>query len=147
MTGITIRDALISDIPAITAIENGAFSSPWPEKLLRDFIEYDDRLCLIADIGNEPAGYLNALFAVDEYHIGSLAVKPEFRRRGVGAALVRELIKRAHAANGMYIFLEARQSNTAARELYSGLGFIEVSKRRNYYESPREDAILMTLYL
>ena len=147
MTDILIREARLSDIPAIMSLETGAFSVPWPENLLRDFIEYSDRLCLVADVGNESVGYLNAMFALDEYHIGSLAVKPELRRNGIGGALVRELIKYACASDAKYIFLEARESNSAARALYAAFGFEEVSKRRNYYESPREDAILMTLYL
>ena len=147
MTDILIREALVIDIPAIMSIETGAFSAPWPEKLLRDFIEHSDRLCLVASVGDEIVGYLNAMFALDEYHIGSLAVKPEQRRHGIGGALVRELIKYARTSDAKYIFLEARESNAAARALYAGYGFEEVSKRRNYYESPPEDAILMTLYL
>ena len=147
MTNITIRDATADDIPGISRIEELSFSMPWPRSVLADFIEADDRICIVAEADGAVLGYLCAIHVLDEYHIGSVAADPAWRNSGIGSALVGELVSRARASEGQYMFLEVRESNTAARRLYAAFGFSEVATRRNYYDSPTEDAILMTLIL
>ena len=147
MTNITIRDAIADDIAEINRIEALSFSVPWPQSVLADFIEANDRICLVAEASGAVVGYLCAIHVLDEYHVGSVAADPALRRSGIGGALVGELVSRARIAEGQYMFLEVRESNAAARRLYAAFGFSEVATRRNYYESPPEDAILMTLIL
>ena len=147
MTGFTIRDARPEDISDICAIEGSSFSVPWPRSVLLNFITEEDRICTVAEADGRIGGYICTLSVLDEYHIGSIAAEPALRGRGIGTALVADLIGRARRNGGQYIFLEVRESNAAARALYAKLGFAEVAKRRNYYESPPEDAVLMTLFL
>ena len=87
------------------------------------------------------------MLAADEGYISNVAVDPEHRRQGIGGALIAELVRRAQERSLVFLTLEARESNAPARALYAQHGFSDVGVRKNYYEKPREDAILMTLFL
>lgn len=88
-------------------------------------------------------GYLVARHMADEGEILNVAVAPTDRRRGVGRALVRAGLRRLTALGARQVYLEVRESNLAARELYRSFGFVEVARRANYYRRPVEDAILL----
>lgn len=87
------------------------------------------------------AAYITATVVADEMNIDSVAVAPECRRKGYASALIDLAIKEAKAA---VVMLEVRESNTAAISLYQSLGFEKVGLRKNYYERPVENAVLMT---
>lgn len=87
------------------------------------------------------AAYITATVVADEMNIDSVAVAPEYRRKGYASALINLAIKQAKAA---VVMLEVRESNTAAISLYQSLGFEKVGLRKNYYERPVENAVLMT---
>ena len=87
------------------------------------------------------AAYITATIVADEMNIDSVAVAPEYRRKGYASALINLAIKQAKAA---VVMLEVRESNTAAISLYQSLGFEKVGLRMNYYERPVENAVLMT---
>lgn len=87
------------------------------------------------------AAYITATVVADEMNIDSVAVAPEYRRKGYASALINLAIKEAKAA---VVMLEVRESNTAAISLYQSLGFEKVGLRKNYYERPVENAVLMT---
>lgn len=87
------------------------------------------------------AAYITATVVADEMNIDSVAVAPEYRRKGYASALIDLAIKEAKAA---VVMLEVRESNTAAISLYQSLGFEKVGLRKNYYERPVENAVLMT---
>lgn len=89
------------------------------------------------------AGYAVAHHAADEGEILNLAVAPAHHRRGIGRALVEEVLARLAARGVRAVFLEVRASNTAARALYAGVGFREVGRRARYYRRPVEDAIVL----
>ena len=93
-------------------------------------------------IGSRPA--LEVI--VDEGYIFNVAVSEDYRRRGVGYALVRELVTCGMKNSLCFITLEVRESNSAAIALYSKFGFIRVGERKNYYSDPSENAVLMTKY-
>ena len=76
-----------------------------------------------------------------------MAVSPDARRRGIGDALVSGILERAKKLQLSFVTLEVRESNQGAIALYRKHGFMAVGRRKNYYEQPREDAILMTIYL
>lgn len=78
-----------------------------------------------------------------ELHINNLAVHPGYRGRGVASQLLDEMLIRAYAKEVTVGYLEVRASNEAAAELYKAYGFAAIGRRRNYYEHPREDAIVM----
>jgi ribosomal-protein-alanine N-acetyltransferase len=82
-----------------------------------------------------------------ELHVYNVAVKPELRRRGVAARLVRAVLEWARLKGGELAFLEVREGNRPAQELYRGCGFAFAGRRRQYYAAPVEDALLMSVSL
>lgn len=139
---VAIRSRLPADVETLEAIEQESFATPnWTGQ---DFLRYD---CLIADLNGEIAGFLifRMVFSGDAAHpaereILNLAVRHAFRRQGIASALISELLKSSGA-----VFLEVRESNRAAQNLYRKLGFAEVGRRPNYYHSPDETAIVMNM--
>lgn len=93
------------------------------------------------------AGYIIARETAGELHINNVAVRPEFRRRGIGAALLEQVIQEARRRKANTAFLEVRSSNLAAQALYEKSGFRAIARRANYYSEPREDAVVMCLAL
>ena len=89
-------------------------------------------------------GYVGLLAVVDEGYITNVAVRPDCRCQGVASSLLQALEARGRARNLTFLTLEARQSNAPARALYEKLGYVQAGLRRNYYENPREDAVIMT---
>lgn len=84
-------------------------------------------------------------FIVDEVHIATIAVDLEYRRMRIGQKLLAAILKDALVSGARHAFLEVRETNTAAREMYRKFGFVEVGKRPHYYSDTHEDAILMNL--
>ncbi|NCB50930.1 MAG: ribosomal-protein-alanine N-acetyltransferase [Clostridia bacterium] len=144
---IIIRDAGLSDIPQIEAMEKLCFPVPWTPAMLRNQIEGEERVFLLAECGGVFAGYIGLWYVLDEGYITNVASSPEFRRRGVASALITEMISRAKKLELAFLTLEVRESNSAARMLYSKYGFTVEGRRKRYYEKPVEDAVLMTLFL
>ena len=91
-------------------------------------------------------GYAGLLVAADEGYITNVAVDPSRRRQGVAAQLLRVFDDFARANHLAFLTLEVRPSNQAAIALYQGFGFIEAGRRRNYYDLPKEDALILTKY-
>jgi ribosomal-protein-alanine N-acetyltransferase len=129
-------------VPAVHAIEQAAFSDPWP---LRDFRECvaSDVVFLVAAVPEGVAGYVIAQDAADEGEILNLAVATARQRGGIGRALVEGVLAALAERGAERIFLEVRESNAAARALYAALGFKEVGRRSRYYRRPVEDAIVL----
>lgn len=93
------------------------------------------------------AGYIVAREASGELHINNVAVRPEYRRRGIGAALLGRILQEARRRQAKTAFLEVRSANQAAQSLYEKNGFKAIARRPDYYSEPREDAVVMTLLL
>ena len=139
-----IKKAQLEHIEAIGKLENVCFpADPWPEEMVGRWL---DRYTVALDSDGSVAGYLVLSSVLDEGSIDNVAVAPEYRRRGIADALVEDAVCRAREADLAFITLEVRASNTPAIRLYEKHGFAEVGRRRNYYEKPREDAILMTYF-
>ena len=126
-------------------IERLCFSDPWSEKMLAEHLANPCSLTLAAvgDTGRL-LGYVGLLAVVDEGYITNVAVRPDCRRQGVASSLLQALEARGRARNLTFLTLEVRQSNAPARALYEKLGYAQAGLRRNYYENPREDAVIMT---
>ena len=140
-----IKKANAEHIPAIAALEKVCFpADPWPEEMVGRWL---DRYTVALDGDGAVAGYLVLSSVLDEGSVDNVAVAPEHRRSGVGDALVADTVRRAREDGLACLLLEVRVSNAPAIRLYEKHGFREVGRRRNYYEKPREDAILMTLVL
>ncbi len=138
---MTIRNATTEDIPAIAMLEAACFSDPWPE----DFIARRLEKTLVAQEDGVFLGYAALSSVLDEGSLDSIAVVPERRRMGVADRLMDAVIRRGREKALAFITLEVREGNGGAIALYRKHGFAQVGRRTNYYERPREDAILMTL--
>lgn len=95
-----------------------------------------------ADEENPPFGFLVARFGAAEWELENIVVSPAARRRGLGLRLLDTLLTHAKETNGAPVFLEVRESNTAARSLYQKAGFRQTGRRKSYYTNPLEDAVL-----
>lgn len=147
---ITIDFMRKEDIDQVLDIEQTSFSMPWSRNLFLSEFRSPLVSTLFVSLSNTTprrivTGYIVFWFVADEMHILNLAVAPEHRQRGIAKRLVLTGIKHIYAKGARRAFLEVRASNTLAQKLYSGLGFTGTSVRRNYYDSPVEDAIVMTL--
>ncbi len=138
------------DIDQVLAIEQASFSMPWSRNLFLSEFRSPSVSTLLVALANDAlarmvAGYIVYWTVEDEMHILNLAVALPFRRQGIARKLVLDAVKRAYARGARRAFLEVRMSNVAAKKLYSSLGFTGSSVRRDYYDSPVEDAVVMTL--
>ncbi|HXI22712.1 MAG TPA: ribosomal protein S18-alanine N-acetyltransferase [Pyrinomonadaceae bacterium] len=97
--------------------------------------------------GIEIAGFIVARVIASELHVNNVAVRPEFQRLHLGLALLQRTIVQAKQRGARVAHLEVRAGNQAAQELYRRCGFREVGRRKRYYRSPTEDALLMSLSL
>jgi [ribosomal protein S18]-alanine N-acetyltransferase len=111
-------------------------------------------LMLIARLASSPviehqriAGYIVARESAGELHINNVAVRDQFRRRGIGNALLGRIVETAKNLNVKVAFLEVRSGNHAAQALYERNGFKPIARRTDYYTDPREDAVVMSLVL
>ena len=142
-----IRQAKLSDVPAISRIEVESFDSPWSAKeITKDVTAGGDIDFVVAVDGGECLGFAEMRTVAGEAQIYNIAVAPEARGRGVGEALFRHLIEKAEERGCDTVNLEVRAGNDAAMGLYNKLGFREVGCRPKYYDG-KADAILMDLDL
>ena len=133
-------------IPQMVELEKLCFSMPWTADMIRSELNNPRCLYLAAGDGDTLVGSIGVQTVLDEGYINNVAVRPEYRRRGIAAALISLLAEQAQAIGLAFMTLEVRESNVPAIALYEKLGFTIVGKRKNYYEKPREDAILMTIF-
>ncbi len=144
--GFTVVNADETMLPQIEAIEKACFSMPWTREQLLSQIDPDRHVFLAAVEDGAVLGYVGMMFVLDEGYIANVAVAPPARRRGVGRALIASLLARADQMQLAFVTLEVRPSNHAAIALYEGFGFEVVGRRKNYYDKPSEDALLMTKF-
>lgn len=142
-----ILDAAARHLPQVERLEQLCFSVPWTEAQLRAQLPDDRHVFLVAERGDEVLGYVGLMHVLDEGYISNVAVSPDCRRQGIGAALIAELTRRAGRLELAFLTLEARASNAPAIRLYEKMGFRQVGRRKRYYQRPEEDAVLMTLFL
>ncbi|WP_337288403.1 ribosomal protein S18-alanine N-acetyltransferase [Candidatus Methylomirabilis sp.] len=145
---VTCHSMRREDLPEVLVIESLSFAEPWTEEMfLHDFTSEGIAEPLVARVdegaGERIVGFLCAWIVSGELHINNIAVHPRYRGRGVASQLLEEMLGRAHAKGVTVGYLEVRASNEAAAALYKGYGFRPISRRRNYYDHPLEDAIVM----
>ena len=143
-----IKNVELFDIDQIEGLEKQCFSSPWTAEQLKSQLK-DDRHEFIAAVSDngEILGYVGMMYVLDEGYISNVAVSPEFRRQGIADKIISELCGICDNLKLSFVTLEVRASNEAASGLYSKHGFSPVGRRKNYYDLPKEDAILMTKFL
>ena len=139
------RAAGPEDLAAVDALQRQTFTNPWGAEAIRWELENTDvsRLYVMHDAAGALVAYCACWMVFDELHINSLAVDVERRRRGLARTLLTRVLREAVDAGATAATLEVRRSNTAARALYEGLGFTVEGIRRDYYQDPREDAVIL----
>ncbi|MFA4016516.1 MAG: hypothetical protein RUDDFDWM_001626 [Candidatus Fervidibacterota bacterium] len=143
---LKIEPMHISDLDEVLAIENASFSQPWTRNMFEDDLLYSERTCyIVARLHGRVVGYAGMWLIGDEAHITTIAVHPDFRRRGIGNTLMRSLLLEAMRRGARWATLEVRASNKPAQQLYMKWGFKVVGIRRNYYSNPQEDALVLEL--
>ncbi len=140
---MTVRPYKKGDEKAIAEIEKECFESPWSENAVLSSIDSGD-IFLVLQRGFSVIGYVGLKAVLDEGYINNIAIKKEYRRLGGASLLLKELIKKAEELNLAFISLEVRVSNEKAISLYEKFGFETKGIRKNFYENPKEDAIIMT---
>lgn len=137
---IKIIKATKENITDIAFIEHTCFSSPWTEQSINDSLENDSNYFNIAYAKGNPAGYMSMQLAAGEGDILRVAVVPEYRRLGIGRALLEECFSSNRLDT---VYLDVRENNIPAIKLYESFGFIKTGVRKNYYSNPTEDAVIM----
>jgi len=138
-----IRKMRLQDAPAIARLEEICFSDPWSEKSIASEVNNPLSYWLVAEDHGEIAGYVGSQSVLDAADMMNLAVSPDYRRKGVGAMLIRELSHHLQQNQVIALLLEVRVSNFPAISLYEKLGFQQVGRRPKYYHNPREDALIL----
>lgn len=135
-----------SHLPALAALEKICFSDPWSENAFRTELENPkSRFVVAQNPQGLVLGYLGLHHVLDEGYIANIAVDPLFRRQGIANALLKDAENFAREKGLSFLTLEVRKSNENAQRLYQSHGFSVAGMRKNYYEYPTEDALLMTL--
>ena len=129
-----------SHVAAVAELERQNFSAPWDEASVRSELTNKLALWLVALDGEEVVGYVGSQTVLQEADMMNVAVRDSHRRRGIARALVEELIRQLDAYQ---LTLEVRQSNAPAISLYESMGFTQVGLRKNYYQKPKENALIL----
>ena len=138
-----IRPMTMEDCSQVAAIEAASFSMPWSIHAFEDSIGRENYRFFVVEENGEILGYCGFLYVLDEGEIPNVCVKESARQRGIGRQMMEALLEAAKSCGLSVLFLEVRESNQAARRLYESLGFIQNGMRKNFYELPTEDAVLM----
>ena len=142
------------DLLEVVALEEMCNLSPWGWNAYHTELSTANSLMLVARIANSTTeaerpivGFIVARELADEIHINNVAVKPEFRGRGIGRMLMKTALAWGGERHARQAVLEVRAGNDRAHQLYRGCGFEVIGRRRRYYKSPVEDALLMAVSL
>jgi ribosomal-protein-alanine N-acetyltransferase len=150
---ILIRPMRLDDLQEVQAIDHASFSLPWPPSSYRYELE-DNQFSFLyvaedrGDAGtSRVVGMIVVWMIMDESHIATLAVLPEFRRRGISQRLLKVAMMEAIQRGARLATLEVRANNKVAQALYRRFRFVVVGRRARYYQDNQEDALIMTVDL
>lgn len=138
-----IRKLNEGNVPEIVKLEEACFSDSWTESMVRDSFYYPNAQVWGIYEDEQLAGYYVAGQVADEGELMSICVLPEFRGRGFGKMLISHMEETLRANGTERIFLEVRESNEPAKNLYRRRNFAEMGIRKNYYSDNGENAIIM----
>ncbi|HUH96132.1 MAG TPA: ribosomal protein S18-alanine N-acetyltransferase [Anaerolineales bacterium] len=144
---VLIRRMTVDDVPVAAQLDRMSFSLPWPEHAF--YYEVKDNSaarCFVAETEDRKViAMIVSWVILDELHIATLAVHPDYRRQGIGARILMKALQDGYEAGTRYALLEVRAGNAAAQNLYRKFGFKAAGRRPRYYKDNGEDAILMNL--
>jgi ribosomal-protein-alanine N-acetyltransferase len=147
LSGLLIRKMTHADLEQVIAIDQASFSLPWPQRSFQ--YELDENFvsrCWVAEVDGRVAAMMVGWMMMDELHIATIATHPDYRGRGIGKKILVYALCKARDNEGLVrAFLEVREGNAIAQQMYRSLGFVEDGRRKEYYKDNHEDAILMSL--
>lgn len=140
---IKIRQMQIGDIPDVVRIEKVNFSRPWSDLGFLSALNKENTIYLTAELDGRIVGYAGMWIAADDGEITNVAVDKEFQNQKIGHLLLENMWKYGEKEGVTAYFLEVRSSNKPAITLYEHQGFRQAGLRKNFYEAPTEDGIVM----
>ena len=145
MTNVVIRAARLGDAEDVVRIDQNSFTQPWAPHVMREAIEKaqsGEYIALVAAIETQVCGFVIAWNVREEGEIATIAVDENFRGHGIAHHLLQAALHEATRRGAEVIFLEVRPANEIAQRLYKKNGFVQVGRRKNYYQNG-DDAIIM----
>ena len=139
---IEICGLLREHLPTVAEIESECFSEPWSQKSL-ELLLTENNFGIVAVCGTDVIGYGGMTTVLDEGAVTNIAVSKDFRKMGVGRRIVERMLLKAEQMGVSQVFLEVRESNAPAINLYTSLGFESCGIRKGFYKNPSENAIQM----
>ena len=139
-----IRPFRADDGPAISdVLRDSDEAAQWPPESYAKLADSHGSILLVCIANDRVVGFVAARQAADEAEILNIAVHPDFRRKGIAYALLHAALDEFLSSGVARVFLELRESNLPARNLYQRHGFVPSGRRKNYYRHPTEDALCM----
>ena len=132
-----------SHVAQIAELEKICFSDPWSENSVASELNNPLSVWLVAEENGIVCGYVGSQTVLDETDMMNIAVHPDFRRKGIAAALIAELVRLLKERGSRILRLEVRESNAPAISLYETMGFTQLGFRKNYYRNPKENALIL----
>jgi [ribosomal protein S18]-alanine N-acetyltransferase len=143
---LVIRKMTLEDVPSVIELDHQSFSLPWPERSFRfELTANPASRCWVAEWEGKLVGMIVVWLVIDEAHVATIATHPDFRRRGIGTKLLSHALRLLIDEGARSSFLEVRENNLGAQEMYRKFGYEASGRRRRYYKDNDEDAILMNL--
>lgn len=144
---MSFRPMAPSDLDEVMAIERTAFRYPWSSRFFLEELQVPCARSFLAEVNGKIIGYVLFWLLPEEVDIHNIAVHADFRRQGIGQALLQRVLEQARKRNSSRVTLEVRISNIVAQSLYQSVGFMVRGVRKGYYSDDGEDALVMTLEL
>lgn len=147
-TELAVRRMRHEDVDRVVSIETEAFTSPWKADTFLSLIDRPGaELHVLEHADDGLIGYAVLWCVLDQGELANIAIAPDFRGRRYGSELMGRILDVARGRGVESMYLEVRSSNRAAANLYRTFGFAEIGVRRDYYDSPKEDALMMMVRL
>ena len=144
MINLILSEMQREHLEQVAELEKICFSQPWSYTSLEEELDNETAHFFVATVDDRVVGYIGVFVVSDSCFISNIAVLPDYRRQGVGRALMKIAMLTADVMGTEFISLEVRPTNYPAVMLYKSLGFDEMGRRRDFYRNPREDALIMT---
>lgn len=140
---MNIRQMRAEDLKQVSLIEQTLFSKPWSEQDFLDALSKEENLYFVVEKKKQILGYCGIWGVAGEGQITNVAVKNEYQGKGIATSLLSNVLEEGKS-KGLHVYtLEVRVSNNRAIHLYEKMGFFAVGVRKNFYELPTEDAVIM----
>ena len=141
---LVFRNMTDADIDRVAELENQNFSDAWTRNSIYETSCQNQAFITVAEEDGEIAGYCIIYYVMDEGEIARIAVDDKFRRRGVGRGLLDYTCQCCLEKQVDRLLLDVRESNVGARAFYESYGFEVDGIRKNFYDMPKEHAVLMS---